>query len=979
MTRLALCVWRRYDCRGHLYDLTRHDADLVKGMPVELTEEERAVETACDEERYLELVTDVQEKAMYEEEEWKRYYESLHEGTYNAVGFSYEYPKASDPQSQAGHEGGDQQQSPEEEEEAFVPPAQLMVPEGMLVPQTEKEHARIERTATFIAKHGAQMEIMVKMKQAKNSQFEFLNFEQPLNLYYQHLLKMIKSGKYRPQHRQQEQQKVEQDQSDQHYLHPSLSTATTTVTTLPPPPPPKPIVMPKYSIEDTAYGQLLSSLKKYHRPKEEDKSSVVPPPLPPFMAQPDYGSSSAPLDALPSSHSQSANAGTATTAAVPVKQPAVKEERVEPPPPGTEVMGPLPRSPSLDDLQGCENMSWPQPAQIVPPPPDMQPIIDRMAMYVAKNGVEFEYVVKSKNDPRFSFLEPGHVHFQYYDFKKNMFLKEAELKKRLEAKQAERERLKQEEDEAAAAAQANRSISFSIKGRNKEPESVNTLKRPLFDYDSSEEEGEGEEGGKEGAEKEDKSRSISPDPGQTTLIPPTTVTPMPTATPLSAEAKPAAAEDLEKKQAEERLKDKLVTAARDKLAACNKEKQLQAERKKKAAMFINLLRIVKESPIPTDKGKEEGEIEVRSSPSVTPGCSKPPSPVPVFEYNNRSGTPTVLNHDLIHKRKSSPSKSPVASRRRSKSPGAPSRKKRRKKSRTPPSAYANPLRSPPRFNPSQRRSHSPRRGIVGSRRMSPIRPFRSRRSPSPPVREWSPLQRNRSPLRKKVSGKRSRSQSPSQGKHKKKHKRSRSKTPKKKKKDRTRSGSKERDASKSGRSHDKAADKHKGRDKKKDKEKKKERDKKDKERKDRDKKDKDRKEKERKDKKDRDRHKSRDTDKHGGSKPERSREKGKDSGSEPKLSSSTPALPEPKPSRASPPPTTADPESKTLSPVPEIIFSSSSDSSSSSEDEGQEKVEGGEAGHQPLDKGSTDLPHANGHKTGDNSGSQDSVTHIDLS
>jgi len=63
-----LCVCRRYDGRGHLYDLTKHDADLVKGMPVELSEVEKAVEAACDEERYLELVTDVQEKAMYEGE-----------------------------------------------------------------------------------------------------------------------------------------------------------------------------------------------------------------------------------------------------------------------------------------------------------------------------------------------------------------------------------------------------------------------------------------------------------------------------------------------------------------------------------------------------------------------------------------------------------------------------------------------------------------------------------------------------------------------------------------------------------------------------------------------------------------------------------------------------------------------------------------------------------------------------------------------
>lgn len=60
---------------------------------------------------------------------------------------------------------------------------------------------------------------------------------------------------------------------------------------------------------------------------------------------------------------------------------------------------------------------------IVPPPPDIQPVIDRMAMYVAKNGIEFEIVVKSKNDPRFQFLLPHHVHFPYYDFKKQIHMR----------------------------------------------------------------------------------------------------------------------------------------------------------------------------------------------------------------------------------------------------------------------------------------------------------------------------------------------------------------------------------------------------------------------------------------------------------------------------------------------------------------------------------------------------------------------------
>jgi len=41
---------------------------------------------------------------------------------------------------------------------------------------------------------------------------------------------------------------------------------------------------------------------------------------------------------------------------------------------------------------------------------------------------------------------------------------------------------------------------------------------------------------------------------------------------------------------EQKLRDKLAAAARDKLAHAAKEKQLQAERKRKAAMFISMLK-----------------------------------------------------------------------------------------------------------------------------------------------------------------------------------------------------------------------------------------------------------------------------------------------------------------------------------------------------------------------------------------------------
>lgn len=54
-----------------------------------------------------------------------------------------------------------------------------------------------------------------------------------------------------------------------------------------------------------------------------------------------------------------------------------------------------------------------RPSFIVPPA-DVQIIIDKMASYVAKNGRDFEAIVKAKGDPRFNFLELSHQYHGYY-------------------------------------------------------------------------------------------------------------------------------------------------------------------------------------------------------------------------------------------------------------------------------------------------------------------------------------------------------------------------------------------------------------------------------------------------------------------------------------------------------------------------------------------------------------------------------------
>ena len=66
---------------------------------------------------------------------------------------------------------------------------------------------------------------------------------------------------------------------------------------------------------------------------------------------------------------------------------------------------------------------------ILPPPPDLQPVVDRLAMYVAKNGESFEKGIKAKQDPRFDFLNSWNMYSPYYRFKKKQNIATLEKQK----------------------------------------------------------------------------------------------------------------------------------------------------------------------------------------------------------------------------------------------------------------------------------------------------------------------------------------------------------------------------------------------------------------------------------------------------------------------------------------------------------------------------------------------------------------------
>jgi len=56
-----------------------------------------------------------------------------------------------------------------------------------------------------------------------------------------------------------------------------------------------------------------------------------------------------------------------------------------------------------------------------PPPPDLQPIIDKLAEYVAKHGHAFEDTVKRNGDPRLQFINSDHEYYKYFMLRKNLY------------------------------------------------------------------------------------------------------------------------------------------------------------------------------------------------------------------------------------------------------------------------------------------------------------------------------------------------------------------------------------------------------------------------------------------------------------------------------------------------------------------------------------------------------------------------------
>lgn len=250
-----------------------------------------------------------------------------------------------------------------EDEKKFEMPEGLAVPPDVQLPATMKLHYLIEKTAAFISKHGLQMEILIKAKQANNPQFEFLSFDSLLNPYYKLLVSSIRSGSYVPQ-----DDKADETDSDDddHYLHPSLlgnsknAKSTSNSFNLP--------KLPRSIDENNAYSQLVKSIKQKVGDFGDDQNHC------------DNDQSNTSLDNTNINVINCAN--------------TVAES----------------------DQQSMSILP--------PPPPEVEKIIEKLAQYVAKNGQDFEQTIKQRNESRFEFINPGNVYHGYYIKRKLYFLEE---------------------------------------------------------------------------------------------------------------------------------------------------------------------------------------------------------------------------------------------------------------------------------------------------------------------------------------------------------------------------------------------------------------------------------------------------------------------------------------------------------------------------------------------------------------------------
>ncbi|XP_061385997.1 protein suppressor of white apricot [Musca vetustissima] len=706
----------RYDVRGALYDLTPYEPPPGGGYENRLdclTAEEQRAEQLCEEERYLFLYKNEEDVITKQEEELKRLKQETNGGGYSQVGHTYDESK----EIIESREEFSNSPTCEEPEQIFQLPQNFHVPPDMHLPDTMKQHAIIEKTARFIASHGVQMEILLKAKQSNNVQFEFLSQNSLLYPYYRHVMSAIKNGTYPETFSKQETGNSEGDSSLRTYGSAAVSAEEKPVVLVP---------MVKYKPSaDCAYTQLISKIKgvplaelhdesSRQSASSQQESSNNSPCITPVLLQYNGATFITEQDDCSDSSSQKVAITNATNTSLGDTEPKVEILK------NSSALA-LAQNYSSDSESGDEEeITSTNPLSEVTPPANvdfpvptenLKNIIDKTAVYVIKNGRQFEETLRSKSAERFTFLLPDNEYYPYYMYKitgdVNAASKERKQRKAKEVAEALMNKKGLMRDKGS-----NNPVCFSIKPKEDVPNT--TLQPPVLPQDTSDDEEKlntptttaaniatssnpnrhvPEHVQKAIFEVESqlmarnaqiaaaalafRSSSILP---VNNLLPITTI---PAIAPLkstmssgtlvvssnvSAASKAEAERNAlfeqqqqqrhkELKKAEEKVKDKLAQIAREKLGGIvSKEKQLQLERKRKAMAFLNQIKAVasgetnnREQSTKTDENTDQPRKEDGASDSEGSVQSIPITSYGPEDNSEDENSVNMVTHNVISK------------------------------------------------------------------------------------------------------------------------------------------------------------------------------------------------------------------------------------------------------------------------------------------------------------------------------------------
>lgn len=294
------------------------------------------------------------------------------------------------------------------------------------------------------------MEILIKAKQSNNPQFEFLNLNSRLNPFYKHTLQSMQNDVYpfgvpAPPDGSKNLDNGGEDTSSQSeasmsaYFRSSIAYSPLQI----------PAIKYKPSA-DCAYTQLISKIKGLPLPDDSDNGLSSPGPFSQAAdhepsayrsshANEDRNSGQPLMPALIDQEKVANKLKTITKDGVEVKSLSTglllaqyynsdsetDHEEHEAEDKKSKSTGQSGEKAAVSPTQPLDDMELDFPC----PPEDLRNIIDKTAAYVLKNGKEFEEILRSKNDQRFTFLHYTDQYNSYYVYKVTGMLRPPALEK----------------------------------------------------------------------------------------------------------------------------------------------------------------------------------------------------------------------------------------------------------------------------------------------------------------------------------------------------------------------------------------------------------------------------------------------------------------------------------------------------------------------------------------------------------------------